>query len=114
MVDRAELLELTRGGGRDGGDLAALLVGGATRRHLDDRRLDDLAYFEQLGDERLAVVAGEVDVGQALGDDRPVAAALDVAGDHEALDRLAHRRAGDTELQAQDALGGQRLARSEL
>jgi hypothetical protein len=112
-VDVAELLE--RGGGDAGecGDLLALL-GGPLGRVLGDRRLDHLAHLEQLADERLAVVAGEVHVGQLLGHHRAVAAALDVAGDHEPLDRLAHRGAGDTELLAQDALGGQRHAGGEL
>ena len=99
---------------RDAGDLGALGVGGPAGGHLDDRRLDHLAHLEQLGHQRLAVVAGEVHLGQVLGDDRAVAAALEVAGDHEALDRLAHRRAGDAELLAQHPLGRQRRARREL
>ena len=114
-VDLAELVQVaswSRAAMR--GDLGALVVGGPPGGQLDDRRLDHLAHLEQLRHQRLAVVAGEVHLGQVLGDDRPVAAALEVAGDDETLDRLAHRRAGDAELLAQHALGRQRRAGGEL
>ena len=70
--------------------------------------------LEQLGHQRLAVIAGEVDPRQPLGDDAAVAAALQIAGDDQPLDGLADRCSGDPELLAQDPLGGNRHAGGEL
>ena len=56
----------------------------------------------------------EVELGHALDDDGAVASALDEPGDHQALDGLAHGRAGDAELLAQHPLRRQRAARGEV
>ena len=99
------------------GDLGAVVVGRPLGGHPDDRQLEHPAGLEQLAHERLAVVAAlgaEADVGQLLGDVRPVAAALDHAERQQALHRLAHRRAGDGELLGQRPLGRHAGAGLEL
>jgi hypothetical protein len=114
VVELAERHQLAGVATGDGDDLGPLAVGGPACRQLGDRRLDDLAHLEQLGDEGLAIVAGHVDLRQPLGDDGAVPAPLDVAGGDEALDRLAHRGAGDAELLAQHPLRRQRRTGCQL
>ena len=59
-VDLAELLEVAGDGCSKCCDLISLGLGGPLRSELHDRGLDHLANLEQLSDECLAVVAGEV------------------------------------------------------
>ncbi len=106
---RSELLS-------DLGDLGAGIVVGALGGEADDRQLERAPGLEELADEALGIVVegGDGDVGEALGDERAVAPALDDAERHEPLDRLAHRRAGDAELFGQRPLRRDPRARLQL
>ena len=87
-IDLPEHFEVGSVPRRQRGDEITVGIGGTARGQLDDRRLDDLTHFEQLRDERLAIITGEVHLGELLGNNRTIAASLQVAGDDQALDRF--------------------------
>ena len=93
---------------------------GAAAGELEDRQLDHAARLEQLRDVELARV-GFLSLGRGEGDFRQSSATYRrlprrsiMPSRHQALDRFAHRRAGDTELLAQRALGRDRRPGCQL
>ena len=81
-------------------------------RQFEDREFEHAPGLEQLDDELLAGIGGELgrrrehDLWQVFGDVHAVAAAFDDTQRHQALEGFAHRGASDAELLAEAALGG--------
>ena len=99
---------------RGGDDLPALVGGRPLGGQRGDRRVDRLAQLDERSHRVRGGFGAEVEVGESLGDDRAIASPLDEPGDHQALDGLAHGRAGDAELLAQRPLRRQRRPRREV